>query len=400
MNLTPVSAEQRRDLRLTRLYYLIFFGGSGFLSPFINLFFIHQGLSGAQVGSIASIFAFVTLLAAPFWTSRSIGWQNPRAALQLFVLLTALSYLFLSQQTVFWGIALFSVMRALVSAGISPLSDSLALTLTKASGAGYGSVRVWGSLGWVIFVPFSGWLIERTALVTSLLGAALLTATASLILFGISQEPFGGRRVSSARLTLREQLGKLRHNPAMIGLALMVIVIGIGSSGVLLFENVYLQQLGASNTLIGVIGTLSAVVELPCMLWADRLIARRGSYRILLLSLPLYFGLRVFVLLFPSIVAISLSRALAGFCFSFYTVALTRFIAEQSSPTETRTMLALYTVTITNLVSIVSAPLAGAAFDAFGARWLYLIAAIGYSCAWLTMFFTGRRYSELAPPLP
>ena len=96
------------------------------------------------------------------------------------------------------------------------------------------------------------------------------------------------------------------------------------------------------------------------------------------------------MLLLPSIVAISLSRAMQGFCFSFYTVALTRFIAEQSTPAETRTTLALYTVTITNLVSIVSAPLAGAAFDAFGARWLYVIAAAGYGLAWLSLTISGR----------
>src|SRR5437762_1883385 len=108
----------RNDLRLTRLYYFLFYGGSGFLSPFLNLFLIQQGLDGTQIGWATAIFSAVTLLAAPFWTNRNTRWCNPRGILQLFLVLTALSYLWLTWQMLFWGVALVFVVRALVSAGI------------------------------------------------------------------------------------------------------------------------------------------------------------------------------------------------------------------------------------------------------------------------------------------
>ena len=57
-----------------------------------------------------------------------------------------------------------------------------------------------------------------------------------------------------------------------------VIFMGFLNNGVLQFENVYLSQLGASKQLISVAGILSAIVELPSMIYADRIIRRVGTH--------------------------------------------------------------------------------------------------------------------------
>lgn len=388
----------RNDLTLTRLYYFLFYGGTGFMSPFLNLFLIQRGLDGTQIGWATSIFAFVTLIAAPFWTNRNTRWHSPRGILQLFLVLTGLSYLWLTAQTLFWGVALVNVVRALVSAGISPLSDSLALTVTKATQAGFGSIRVWGSFGWMVCVLLSGWMVDKTGLVTGLVGAAAITCLAALVLFPIGPHNFAVRVQDEKPPNVRDVVAKLLHNRAMLGVAIMIILIGIGNSGILQFEYVYLQQLGADKSLIGVAGMLSSVVEIPCMLWADRLVTRRGAYPIMLVSMLIYVGLRLSVLFVPAIVTVLAMRALQGFAFSFYTVALIRFIGEQTTPHETRTVLALYTITLTNLVTIIGSPLTGMAFDRFGTRPLYLLAAAGYFLAWLSLFIA-RKPTEpkLAP---
>src|SRR5438045_3482183 len=142
------NSSARRDLWLTRLYFLLFYGGTGFMSPFLNLFFVQRGLSGTQIGTITSLAALVTLFAAPFWAHKNAHWRNPRGAIQVFLVLTALCYLWMSQQYLFIGIAVVNILRALVSAGMMPLSDSLGVSVTGGSKAGFGSVRVWGSLGW------------------------------------------------------------------------------------------------------------------------------------------------------------------------------------------------------------------------------------------------------------
>ncbi|HVO41208.1 MAG TPA: MFS transporter [Aggregatilineales bacterium] len=394
MNIPRLGTAQR-DVWLIRLYYLLYYGGVGCMSPFLNLFYTQIGLTGTQIGWTVSIMALVTLVAAPLWANQNAEWRNPRVALQLFLIAVALGYLVLSQQTFFVGVAIVSLVRALVGAGVTPISDSLALTVTRAAQKGYGSVRVWGSLGWILLVPLSGWLVERTGLRTSLISAFAVTLLSAAILLPVSRDSFTPREVQD-KPRITSVVGKLLHNRAMVGAALMLVFIGIGNSGVAQFENVYLRQLGASDSLIGILATVNALLELPCMLWADRRATRRGAYGLMLGSMLLYLGLRVMVLLAPSILAITLARSLTGFAFSFFTVGLVRFVGEQTPARETGTVLALYSVTLANLISILSSPLSGAAFDAFGGRPLYAIAAIGYVLAWASLLLARRHDRQQA----
>ncbi len=385
MDTVQANPSEQRDLWLTRYYYLIWFAGLGFVSPFLNLFLVHLGLNGTEIGIIIAITYLITLIAAPFWANRNDVWRNPRAILQALLAFTGLSWLLLSQQTAFVPIIVVSALQAVVMAGIPALSDTLALKVTTAAKAGYGSVRVYGSLGWVIFVPLSGWIVERTELKSSLLGTAFFSLVAAVFLFRIDPRYFSSA-TEKVSASMRGIVHKLLDNPLMVGAGLMILLIGIFGSGAYQFQGVYLGELGAPGTVIGIAGMLGAVVELPVMLWTDRLTTTWGSYRLLLVSMLMWVGIRAMIFLFASIPLIMLAEAIGGIAYSFYAVALVRFIAEQTDEHETRTVLALYTVTFTSLIGILSGPLAGLAFDHLGARALYLIAAVGYALAWISLY--------------
>jgi PPP family 3-phenylpropionic acid transporter len=391
----PDSALRRRDLKFTRLYYFVSYGGVGFISPFLNIFYVRLGLSGTQIGWNAAVAGLITLVAAPVWASRSERWLNPRTMLQIALLLAALGYFLLIWQSVFWGIVAVTVFRSLVGAGLSPLSDGLALAVTRANRTGFGSVRVWASMGWVVTVLFSGWVIQQTGLRSGLAGACIMTAVGVVVVLGIRPQNFSSQSTEGQKTTpLRTLIRGLLRNPGMVGLALMLITVGSANNGVAQFETVYLDTLGAKESVIGVAGMLSAVVEIPCMLLADRLISRKGAYHLLLIAMLMSATLRGLVFLVPAVLTILVERAIGGVAFSFYTVALIRFIGQQTYPQETRTVLALYTVTLASLIGIVAPPFAGAAYDRFGARWLYPIAVVGYLLGWLILQQARRKLPE------
>jgi len=151
------------------------------------------------------------------------------------------------------------------------------------------------------------------------------------------------------------------------------------NSGVLQFENVFLAELGASKQLISVAGILSAVVELPFMIYADRYVKRYGASPILLIALIMTMLQRTAVLIFPSIATIMIVRFIGGIAFSLYTVSFIGLISNRTDDSETGTVLALYTVTLASLVNILAAPISGTIFDVIGARWLYAFSAGGYA---------------------
>ena len=383
---------KRRDLWLTRLYYLTALGGAGFISPFLNLFYVRLGLSGTDIGLVAAIGSVVALIAAPIWTSESRKRRNPRALLQIALALMALSYLWLGQQKLFWGIALVTVIRVLVGAAISPLSDSLALSVTGATKSGFGSVRVWASMGWVVSVLSGGWLIERAGFGAGFMGVCLASLAGAMFLFPIEPRHFAKERVQGQQTArLGTVIRDVLRNRAMVGVGLMMSIIGIANSGVGQFETVYLSTLGAKESLIGVAGMASAVVEIPCMLWADRLVRRRGAHP-LLLNHHGDDGLAAGNSFAVSFRAHHHGRASDWrHLVQFLRRRPDRVHQRETLPQETGTVLALYNVTLVSLIGILSAPVAGAAYDLFGARPLYAIALAGYALGWLSLWLTRQR---------
>jgi MFS transporter, PPP family, 3-phenylpropionic acid transporter len=181
------------------------------------------------------------------------------------------------------------------------------------------------------------------------------------------------------------------RDPILLAFAVALVFIGFLNNGVLQFENVYLSELGASKTLISVAGILSAVVELPFMLWADKIMRRVSAPRLMLLAFAIFIIQRLLVFLFPSIESIMIARFIGGTSFSFYTVAFIGLIASRTQANETGTVLALYTITIAGLVSMLAAPVSGAIFDAVGARWLYALSLAGYSIGLLSLGLALRK---------
>ena len=274
------------------------------------------------------------------------------------------------------------------------MSDSLALAVTGATKTGFGSVRVMASLGWAVSVLVSGWLIERYGIQTAFWGMFLCTASGAFFIAGIHPQyfsrpqpavPQAGSPASASSAALHQVVAAVLRTPALVGLGLMLVIVGIANSGVAQFDTLYLDVLGAPESLIGVAGMVSAVVELPCMLWADALVRKHGPRQLLLVAMLMTVGLRGLVFFFPSVAAIIAARAIGGISFSFYAVSLVRYISDHAPLGQTRTTLALFNVTLASLIAILANPLAGRLYDLFGAHWLYLIAMLGYLLAWLSL---------------
>jgi PPP family 3-phenylpropionic acid transporter len=391
-----LSKQLNRDLIFARAYYFAFMGGWGFILPFINLFYVSLGLSGTQIGTIGSVSAVVGLVVSPILVSEIKKRPQARGILQASLMLSAIGYFLLGQQTVFLGVVVIIFFQSLVGAGIMPASDAMALHVSEKAGTGYGSVRVWASVGWILVVPASGWLIERFGFQAAFLGVSLMWLTGALVTLLIQPRYFVtpgllGQPPSNLRTTFRQII----RDRTLLGYALALVFMGFLNNGVLQFENVFLAELGASKLLISFAGILSAIVELPFMVYADRYVRRAGAHRVMLFAILMIFFQRAAVLLFPSIATIMIVRFVGGVSFSFMTIASVFLISSRTDPAETGTVLAIYTVTLAGLVSVLAAPVSGGIFDAIGARWLYALAVAGYGIGFLSMWLTRPQHNQV-----
>ena len=375
------------ELSLTRLYYFLYMGGSGFINPFINLFYISLGLNGKQIGTIASTSAVVGLLAAPIITSEIKKRPKARGYLQFILLAGAVGYALIAQQTAFLPILVIIVMISLLVSSAAPLSDALGVSMARATDAGYGSLRVFGSLGWIVMVPISGWLIQNLGYQVGFTGFSLSWLGAVIVLIWIAPKYFNSQTsLQVAQSSLRLAGLKILKNRALLGFAIALVAITFLNNGVAQFENVYLSDLGATKQVISIAGIMSAMVELVFMVLSDRIMRRIGAHKLLMAALVLTLFGRLAVMIQPSIITIMIVRFIGGMGFSFYTVSYIGLISSQTEVHETGTVLALYTVTLAGLVNVMASPISGAIYDAVGGRWLYALAAAGYLIATLSLW--------------
>ena len=377
-----------KDLFFARAYYFTFMGGWGFILPFANLFYVSLGLSGKQIGTIGSLSSIVGLVISPILVTEIKKLSQARSVLQTLLVLGAIGYVLLGQQTVFLFILVIIFFHAIITSGIMPTSDSMAVSVSQQAGTGYGSVRVWASLGWIGAVLSAGWLIERVGFGGAFGGVSLMWVLGAALLLFIPSSYFAAQKdIELAKPSLRLAVGHIRRDRILLGFAVTVIFVGFLNNGVLQFENVFLSQLGASKQLISVAGILSAIVELPFMIYADRFVRRLGAHRIMLIALMMLSLQRLTVFIFPLIATIMIVRFIGGVSFSFYTISYVSLISARTKSSETGTVLALYTVTLSGLVSMLAAPVSGVLFDAYGARPLYALAMTGYAVGAVILWF-------------
>jgi PPP family 3-phenylpropionic acid transporter len=177
----------------------------------------------------------------------------------------------------------------------------------------------------------------------------------------------------------------------LLGLTIALTLFWFSNNGRHQFETLYMQQLGASEQVIGWAYTYPALIELPIMLWADRLVRKYGAGKILSASILIEASSILAIVFFPNLAAILIMRAVNGVYYSFYAIASVAYAVENAPEGQGATILSLYYVTLNGLIALVTAPLSGFIFDHLGAYPLYIIAAIGTLLTWLALVISQSR---------
>ena len=392
------AAPPRRDLQLIRLYFFVSIGAGGFLIPFLSLFFRRQGLSGTEIGLLGTVQALVGLISAPIAGNMSDRLNRTRSLIQMLLLTTAVMGLLIGRQDQFIIFVVLVAFNALFSAGLAPMSEGLANTVaSRYEDVGFGSIRLWGSLGWTLVTAVAGGFIERLGLYFGFIAQAVGLALSAVVLqFMPDQErEKDADGETGARLTMRQGLQAIRRNQRLINLALALGFVWLLSSGLYQFEAIYLDELGAGETTIGLANSLNALVELPAMLWADRMLKRLSPGWLLRAGFLIQALRMAAILAFPTIPMIVAMRPFMGVQYSLYAVGVIGYMSTYADRSYRVTALALITVTLRNLAEMIGSPLSGLVFDIAGGYWLYALSLVGASGGWLILQM-GKSRAQLA----
>lgn len=386
--------EGTREHVLFSLYFLLFFGGLGFIEPFISLHFHDIGMSGIQIGTIATISGLLGLLVAPILGRLYDLSQRKRLFFQGAILLSAIfMYLVGWARQYLLVMAVFSLFR-LFSASNIPTAENLAFQSANRNGnrkAGFGTMRLWGSLGFAIAALVGGWLIEHYDTRINFTFYLVVNLIAAGLVFVMPGRLFqqGAEKITVPSIPVSRVVGMLLSDKYLWLMAIAMAITNPLGSGIRNFEPIFMKELNISEGMIGVAATLMAVGEVPIMFWADRLIKRLGITWLLLFVFAFDLVRRLIVWFFPLGWLVFILHIAICVSFGLRIVITVSMVNKRVPGQYTTTTLALITMTLFGIASMISNAISGLVYDTLGGRELYLVSAVGCFLALLLASIAG-----------
>ncbi len=349
-----------RVLLLPKAFYFCFYAASSSLLPFLTLYYRESGLSGAQIGLLAGISPIITWLAAPLWGALADGTQKHRIVLIMAIIGTMCMVALLSLASGLWWLLPIVVGYSFFFAPIMPLVDNSVLDLLGERRALYGRQRVWGAIGWGVSGAAAGALVDRFGLGISfysflfIFAIALYISTRLEISGGTIGQPFW------------QGIKTMASNRPLLVFLISVLTASLGSGLVQNYIFLYLSDLGASKTLMGVSQTVSTLSEMPVFFFSAVLLRRFGARGLLLFSLTAYV-IRLFAYtLLPPVWLVLPINLLHGATFSALWVAGVSYANEVAPKGMGATTQGLFTGMTMGLGAAGGALLGGTMYDTLG----------------------------------
>lgn len=357
-----------------QLLFALWYGAIGILGNFFALYLKSIGITGAKIGILAGVIPFASVLVGPVWAYFADATQNFRALLVAACLGVALSMLVAVRLRGFG--ALFSCMLvfAVFHAPIAPFCDSLALQYLdgKLRGQDFGTVRMWGSIGFAASVFIVGALVIEHRINSMLYIYAAVVASIAVVAVTLPEARL--LRVAGWPLGLEV----LRFNPKLYRLLSGMILIGATLGAVNQYMIIYLDELHTAGWLSGLIFAVGALCEVPLMARTTFFLQKFGSRLVLLLGvglLPIRWCLYIFIKDPFLLIPIQLIHSIAMLSLLVVGVMLVDNLLPPQWRTTGQTM---YTVALHGL---------GAGVGVFSAGLIY--SSYGMSAVWAACLITG-----------
>lgn len=379
---TNIPAHRRwgidRALLAPKAFYFFFYAASSTLIPFLTLYYREAGLSGAQIGLLVGISPIITWLAAPLWGALADSSRQHRVILTTTLVGTMAMVALLGwANSLLWFLPIVAAY-AFFAAPIMPLVDNSVMEMLGERRELYGRQRVWGAIGWGVAAFAAGMLVERFGLQVSFFSfiffylLLLVVSTQLRVHAGAIGQPFwkGVRSLADNR-------------PLMIFLV-TVFFAGMGSGIVHNYVFLYLSDLGASKTLMGISNSVATLSEMPVFFFSALLLRKIGARGLLLLSLSAYVVRLLAYTLLPPVWLVLPINLLHGLTFSALWVAGVSYANEVAPEGMGATAQGLFNGVMMGLGAAGGALLGGMLYDTLGPLVMFRSAA---ACVFVGLVF-------------
>ena len=351
-----------------RLFYFLSYGALGSLFPFLPLLLAHRDLTPTQIGWVMVVVPVGNLLFPPIWGAAADALRARLPLLRAAAAGSGLTVLLLLAEldfaTTIFAVAMFSLFRA----PLTSLADAASVEALGGCANEFSRVRVWGSLGFALFVMVLGWLgaSTRPALLVGSTGIVyLLACTATLPLRADSPQRQHG---------IAAVIGRVLRRGSVLTFLVSTAAYYFGHSMYDVYFGLHAKALGLGDPFVGTAWAIGVGVEIVLLLVAPRLLPRVRNGR-MLVGCAAVAALRWWGLAhLTSAAALLVLQSLHGITFGLWYLSLVSFVQSRADD-RTRTTLQSIALSCVGFGTAGGYLIGGSIFDAHGGTTLYSTAA-------------------------
>ncbi len=377
---------QRRQLLPFAALSASYFAHIGFFNPYLPLWLHDQGLSLLTISLLSSLQSATRLFAPYGW-----GWLSDHTGERVRLLRFGASAALVISCGLWvdWGVGWLATVLALMfmhTSAMMPMSEAAMAHLVSRAGsfdAGrYGRVRLWGSLGFLVTVFAAGAWFERFGMhdFPSWTVITLLAVVASAWALPDLREQVAAHEK-------RQPVWPVLRRPVVRWFFTSLFFHVLAHMMIYIFFSLYLNSLGYSKTMIGVLWAVSVLVEVAFFFTQSRWLP--------LLSPPAWLVLCAGVMVLRMgmtamgaqlLWLLMLAQMLHALTFAAHHSMCIASLSEYFPGNLRGRGQALYTVLAYGVPGVVAGLLGGALSERFGLSsvfWLALASsAVATACAW------------------
>ena len=259
-------------------FYFFYFAFVGAMSPYWPLYLQSLSFSAFQIGLLMSLLAVMRVFAPNVWGYLADHYGKRVFIVQIaaFASLAAFGGVFFG--TGFWTLfAAMALMSFFWSASL-PLVEATTLSHLGERTDRYGSIRLWGSVGFILAVVGLGYALDFVSIMW-------LPWMVFAMLFGVA---LFSRHIPEAEVmpheTDRVSVWKVVRQPKVLALIGACFLMSAAHGPYYTFYSIYLESHGYAKSAVGWLWAIGVICEIGVFLYMPRLFGRFKLEHILMAS--------------------------------------------------------------------------------------------------------------------
>lgn len=373
-------------------YYFFYFAFVGAFSPYFTLYLQSIALSATDIAILMSLMQLMRVVAPNAW-----GWLAERFGRRLTIIrlsawASLAGFLVFFLTTRFDGLFLAMALMAFFWSAALPLVESLTFAHLGTGASGYGSIRVWGSVGFIAAVLGIGYVLEYLPIASVLWMTALLLG--GIVMCALTLPEAARPAVHRESASLRQILRRSEVR-ALLGACFLM---SAAHGALYVFYSIFLVDYGYSTALVGGLWALGVFAEIVVFMFMPRLLRRYSMRGILVFSFACA-ALRFVTIGWgvESLSVLMFAQLLHGATFGAYHAAAIAAVNLWFSGKLQSQGQALYGSISFGAGGMLGGLLSGYLWESIGPAWTYTLGS-GFALAGLIWLLRGWRTGQESLP--